>query len=417
MKNILPFLILACSALVLIGCKTTQVEPNETNNHIPLLPADSPFELEQDEFKNSAQGKIFAFEQADVHSIIGPYLEGLQQVHLLTEEQVCGIEALALYDRLLSLNPSSLFVKQVRLACLEDVLPETQLAVEIEEISDLAAALIKTGKGETISDAIRVRETAELHILLSLAGLAVYDIEAIFHNGLLYFKAHTFDTVTNKFSYRYASNYSFFSVFFSGFIGTNMTPANTSLFLNQGLIESQDPVLFPSQFRNLSYSGKHQKIIDRSSESMLGPISEILVAQAALMTEDDETLNRHLDNLLIYSDNGLLPATSFIAQFLFVRDAEASWSEITAKLAEIDSSSEPGFGIRLFLDGLSMRSDYEEHLKKFITLSDSTVLEDVDAFYQYLQSKSKTNIYNLGAILESTEAVLTEFEYPMKWFN
>lgn len=396
--------------LILSGCNSTG---KASNNEIL---ANSNFGLSEQQIsaplQDSALYKVINFETADHSSVILPYLDALNEIDGYTEEQTCAPKSLQVYDDLIALNPSTIYIRAIKLACIKHQLSDDDYYEELSDITDIAAVLLKSGNGESFSSAIEIRELSEIYPIFEQAGLTVLDTEVEFNNGVLYYKLHCLDTETNQFIYRYASSIKFFSKVFSKLTGSFVTTQQASTFLFDTLRDGKAVVVMPYMFLDMALNGNYEEIIQFQEEVQSSAVGQIRLAHAALSLERDDILDKYLDNILNYADQDLVEANSFIAHFLFIKDPEQSWPEIRTALAKIDSLAGEGIGMRLFLESLMFRSDFAAQLETLLNLSDKTTLAALKDFAEYLQAIEPSTPRNLTPKINELLAVLANHNEP-----
>jgi TPR repeat protein len=328
----------------------------------------------------NAAAKIENFKNADVQLVTVPYFQGLSSVSSFTEEQVCSADSKKLYEQLIKLNPSSIYIHYIKSSCSLEVNSEQEYLQELENITELVAEILKEGVGDTIDTAISIRELPELNAILELAGLVVLDIEVLIVDGQPYYRAHSYDTVNGNFSYRYATNIEFFQNFYSKVMRKSISETKASEFLMSTFMEEKSPYIFPFLAKGFAYAGKHKAVTGNAQKFESTPLGEVLIAESALVINNDVLLESLLENILNYAEQGFVPASNFINVFLFVQDAGGSWPEIKARMKEIDATSHSGFSIQLFLESLSRRPDFTTLLQTFIELEGNQAIEYINTF-------------------------------------
>lgn len=410
-KNVLFFCI-GPYLLLLLGCQSTPSNDVSTQPKITITEPTSVYKKPEGLSANSAYQKIKSFGDADFETVLLPYVQSLNEINTFTEDEICAPEKLPVYENMISLNPSSVLVKSIYLDCLSDTLSPEQFQSELDEITDLAAVILSSGTGDSIATAIHTREVLELYTILELAGLNVLDVEVEFHNNQLYYKLHCLDTDTGKFHYKYANSIVFFSSYFSGALNKNLSPQKVSDLILKSLVQGNSGSLNPLVLRLIAYEGKFETIANEErlfhSDSALG---QIVMAQIALYLNNDEYLNEHIDTIVTYSEMGLISANNFIAHFLFIKNGTSAIADIEQQFHEIDKASNPGHGVHLFLDSLSLRPDYEEQLTRFIELTNTRYLNDIFAYAQFLKEIKKYHYIDLSEIAEKTLNVLSNYEH------
>lgn len=397
--------------LFLYGCGATQDNNLDVSNSIDLPAYQLTDYSDLNRRDLTAKQKVSLFQRSDFTTVISPYLVGLQALDTLTFENYCEPKVMALYDKLLDLNASSIFAKTIKLGCQSELLSEEEYLQEMAEIGEIATVLLETGSGESVETAIQIRELSEIYTIMELAGLSVLDVDTVLHQGLAYYKLHTLDSVTNKFEYRYASNYRFFTSAFKTLVNQKVSSQTSSDFLVSSLKTSKAANISPHLLRTLAYQGKHREALDSASDLGLSPLSEILVAQMALMLEEDAVLEGYLDSILEYSEAGLIEANAFVALFLFIKDPDAAWNDIQAELQNIDELTQDGWGTTLLLNNLALRSDYQQQLEKFLAMSAPSAQEEVYRFAASLDHNNDSTPYDFDDIVMASMEVLSELDY------
>jgi TPR repeat protein len=403
----LVFVLITVSA-----CKSTTLDYSVSID-VPII-VDA---IEPDSPQLKAREKIKAFERAGYETVKGPYLEIVQKVEALPEDQSCTQSSQLLYARASKLNPSSIYFKYLLLNCREDSIDIVEYENALDEISELALIILETGSGETIETAIKVREVAEATVIMQLAGLTELDSEVIVQNGNFYYKLHIYDNVNEKSVYRYISNFEFVKSIYSSVL---LKPINDRALTEQFILElsqQRAPISMPFILKGLAHTNEHQTIVSEANTYNTSPLTSVLIAESALVTLDDVLLDSLLDTLVVYAEQGLIEAHNVITLFLFIKDAEHSWVTIQGRLKEADERSTAGMGIDLLLNSLLRRPDYQLQLKKFIDLTANSVnnylnlpqlLKETSDFSAYLQSETNNSIFNFYQQIQETNLLLAE---------
>ena len=99
--------------LFLYGCGATQDNNLDVSNSINLPAYQLTDYSDLNRRDLTAKQKVSLFQRSDFTTVISPYLVGLQALDTLTFENYCEPKVMALYDKLLDLNASSIFVKTI----------------------------------------------------------------------------------------------------------------------------------------------------------------------------------------------------------------------------------------------------------------------------------------------------------------
>ncbi len=343
-----------------------------------------------DTLKNNKQPIDFStamneFKSADPYTVVKPYMSLVGDVLETNSSQYCSIQYNQQVDRLLELNPSSIWAYAARAYCAEQSGQLTKAQRYRDNIAEIATILLSDRSGASPSEAFPIRELSEAGLIIESAGLELLEAESIHVDRNLYFKLHCYDPEEDIFTYRYAQNYEFFGPVLEKTLNledmdnTEASSIMTRLYTEQDLdeihIERMRSALLRFDYTEVESSSMSRK--------QLSPIADVLLAQSYLNLGQDKKLEPMLDKVIAHAESGVIEAKAFIIVFMFLKGEENNnLSEMREILVQINKMTRsPNSGIVAIMQLLSSRDDYAKQLKRFLTLFPEP--EAFDGVYDY----------------------------------
>ena len=362
---------------LLISCTST----NENINQISLENNQQEIAtlLPDEVVLKSWAYQINLFYMSDAETVILPYINLVRSFDNAKDNEYCSKESNDKIATALKLNPSSLVSYLQLYVCSTQSGEEIEAKKHLDNVQNIAEALLKESSGESIAEAIEVRELDEAHIILEFSGLRSLDLEIIQYADDFVYKFHVYDAEINKFEYRYFKNSKLLKVMYSG-VGSKMltTKQVTNLTLSTYIEQKFSAALIPVA-RHLLLQNKFQQVIE-----LISPVSKdsgvamTLLAEAYLKSGKTDELYGLIDALEIFSNSGLLDTKVLLAQFIQTyAESEDEFDEVKLILEDIDNLTSPGTGALLLAKKLSTYDNSVDLISTWLEESNNLAYWDV----------------------------------------
>lgn len=378
--------------LILFSCKST----TENISSIPIEShkQDSISLLPENIDSQSWAYQIKQFYISDAETVILPYINLVRSFDEVKEDEYCSIDSNNKISSALKLNPSSLFAHIQLYSCAYQAGSEIDAERYIENVQEIAEAILKNSSGEDAAEAIEVRELDEAHIILELSGLQPLDLEIIQDHDDFVYKFHVYDSELNKFEYRYFKNSKLLKVMYGSLSGKALTTEQaTSISLKTYVQQKFSAALIPIARQQL-LKNKFQEVIE-----LLSPLPNesgiviTLLAEAYLRTGKTDEFYSLIESLELLSNNGLIEAKVLLAQFIQTyAESENEFEEVQSILQEIDTLTSPGKGALLLAKKLSTYENNVELIKDLLKRSnDLTYWDLLPSIAKYIHKYNRSN--------------------------
>jgi TPR repeat protein len=302
--------------IILVGCATPQKSLERTAIPKPSKMLD--YELSQlDENQVYWMDQINRFYQADMETVVIPHARIVNQLNDWPQDQICSADHLALVNKAIELNSTSLLALTFRSHCAQLFENEQQVEETHTTLAALSDLLLRTGNGLSPEQAVEVRDIYEVNIIFQWAGLNVFDIELLRLRDQVVYKLHTFDAGNDQYGVYYANN--------SQYVAKNLRQSGQTIndakmladLILQGNLDTHDTPAMQWQFAAWMRDNQPQKVIEYlSQEDELRLLSKVLLTQAYFHLDDQQSVNIHIDDILSYSEVGFVDASAVFGQVL-----------------------------------------------------------------------------------------------------
>lgn len=320
-------LLIGLTLMFTSGCMSTSTGQKTTpsNNETTQIAPPSKM-IRYDEALLSATqlewlAHINDFYQADMNTVVIPHDKLVKQLENIQPTEMCSTAHLDLVDQALSYNPTSLMALSYRYDCAQKNNNEALREEARVAISSISELLLRTGNGQSPSTAVNVRYINEIDIIFRWAGIIVFDIEMLRMFDSVAYKLHTFDAETQEYSIYYARNNQYFAknAIQMGYVFQDKQKLADRLV--QHYIDDKSEAALRWQYADWLRNDKPQNVIDALVENdKLLFSATILLAQAHFSSGDMRSVDRLIDDVLGYSEVGLLDASAFFGQVLLASD-------------------------------------------------------------------------------------------------
>jgi len=389
----LSLFLLSCSSTTKDSVSTAEVIPQQSEQ---LSEADG---LSEPVNSSPWAKKITQFYNADIHSVILPYMTSVRSFDNLSEEQLCSADSLSKVTKLLTLNPSSLFARSFFFACpawLAGDMNEDTLMAEIEGI---ASSLLSETSGESIEEAIEVRELDEAHIILELSGFQMLDSE-IFPNGDEFvFKYHVIDTETGKFEHRYFKNLKLLQHIYQRVQASITIQQTVKLVLSSYMQKKLTAALIPKARMHL-FDKQYGEVIELLKANALDSgLASTLLAEAYFRQGNTDELYNLIDTLDTLSNWGLIEAKVLLAEIILVNaEGKTEYQEVDRILLDIDSLTSANRGATLLASKLATHDNAASLIKRWLANTEHPTF--AEALTIAASSTNNMGFYNKEAQLQ-----------------
>ncbi len=260
---------------------------------------------------------ITDFYYADLQGVKLPYVSLVNELESWPAADYCSENQMSKIAQTLELNPSSVLGYDLVAYCAKLSGDTDAHNLAKDAITGISNVIFNSASGTSIDDPIQVKDAYEAQMLLRWAGVNVFDTELVHLKQRTLFKLHTRDQLTNTSGIIYADNTELFR--------QNLQSASQALYserelaslLAESLIKVKSLPALYWQLQNQVFNDNTDFAISQLSKvERPSPLGTVLLSQALLNAGNMGELDKHLDQLIQFSEMGFVEASAMFGLVL-----------------------------------------------------------------------------------------------------
>lgn len=352
------------------------------------------------------QHAISNFARADVDLVIAPYLHIVSQLKTQPQQNWCRADVLVQVDKALALNPSSLVGWSILYGCASKNNHLEAKQSHTDTINGLIGLLLGQNTGDTLDDAIHIRELLEAPLILQAMGYNVLDMALVLKNGGLFYHYHLIDPISSKVSSKYFTNLTFMKHQLSQPGISNKAAIERIVQAYQQ--QMPDPVII-REAKNLLTQQQY-----RTAETLLNTLTNYsmiknsLLAQIYLHTKQNQSFITLSKTLALDAKAGFIQAAILLARFKLLQPDKNALKQVQQLLSRVDHFTTIGEGA--YRLGMALHH-YQQNLGQSVSWLNRAVEQQhakaafqLGRFYQQGMGVKKDNDRGLKLIRKAAKS-------------
>lgn len=373
--------------LLISGCATN------TQQKINTDAFEETWEVDQSSHSYLVEAKrnIKAFENANPREVIVPYVQLVNQLQLVGEEEICSEQNVERYQTMYELNPSSIFATSLLFNC--EVGTAQDVAHYLLSYEAILTVLLSENNGSSFEKAVKIREISEAELILSTADYTILDSEIIPNGDRFKFRLHAVDNDSGEFEYHYYDNFDFLKKIFQSYL-FYVEDKQVSEAILKEFSKQKDAAIVNLMSTELLREKKYQEVIDFLEKiESLSPISNLNLARAYLYTQQDEKLMSLVDSIFEQKDLGDVNSAVFLAELIYsLNGSSENSAEIEELIKDVAKRTRAGEAEYLLAKSFLVRekvSEFESWALKALQKNSTFYYSKIVQEYEFGKLKSR----------------------------
>lgn len=338
-----------------------------------------------------AKKNIKAFDNASPREVVVPYVQLVNQLQQISEEEICSKQNIKRYQAMYELNPSSIFATSLLFNCEVGTAQDT--AHYLLSYEAILTVLLSENNGSSFEKAVKIREISEAELILSTADYTILDSEIIPNGDRFKFRLHAVDNDSGEFEYHYYDNFDFLKKIFQSYL-FYVEDKQVSKAILQEFSKQKDAVIINLMSSELLREKKYQEAIDYLEKiESLSPISNLNLARAYLYTQKDEKLMSLVDSIFEQKDLGDVNSAIFLTELIYsLNGSSENSTEIEELINDVAKRTRTGEAEYLLAKSFLLRdeiSEFESWALKSLQKNSTFYYSKIMQEYEFGKLKSK----------------------------